>query len=78
MLAEGKTWHEIMAWPAELSNVLSSVETGGDTVSSPSSSSGHSDLSRISTYPPTPTNFRRQAMDGPQMTSDQKEKGEGN
>jgi hypothetical protein len=78
MLAEGKTWREIMAWPTGPSNVLPSVETGDDVVSSPSSSSGHSDRSGISTYPPTPTDFRRQAMDGPQMANDQKEKGDGN
>ena len=79
MLAEGKTWHGIMVWPAEPSNVLPLVEMSSDAVSSPfSSSSGHSDHSGPSTYPPTPNDFRREAMDGPQMTSDQKEKGEGN
>jgi hypothetical protein len=53
-----------MAWPADPSNILPSVKTGGDIVSSPSSSSEHSDGSGYSTYAPTPTNAWRQAMDG--------------
>ncbi|KAK0612946.1 hypothetical protein B0T17DRAFT_620320 [Bombardia bombarda] len=65
MLAAGKTWYEIMAWPPEPSNIMPSVETSGDVALSPSSSSEHSDGSGPSTYPPTPTDFRREAMDGP-------------
>jgi hypothetical protein len=59
-----------MAWPAEPSNIVPSVETGGDVALSPSSSSEHSDGSGPSTYPPTPTDFRRQAMDGPHGPGD--------
>jgi hypothetical protein len=66
MLAEGTTWHEIMAWPADRANVMPSVEMGSDAMSSPSTTSGRSDRTGYSTYPPTPTDFRRQAMDGPE------------
>ena len=68
MLAQGKTWQEIMAWPPDPSNDMPSVETGdgvdADAVRSPSTSSD--DNSMISTYPPTPTDFRREAKSGPQ------------
>lgn len=77
MLAEGKTWQEMMAWPVGPSDVLPSVEAGGDAVSSPSSSC-HSDRSGYSTYPPAPTDFRRQAMDGPQLTDEQRRMGKAN
>ncbi|KND86525.1 hypothetical protein TOPH_08827 [Tolypocladium ophioglossoides CBS 100239] len=60
-----------MAEPAEPSNILPTVETSGDVASSPSTSSEHSDGSGYSTYPPTPTDARRRAMDGPQRSEDQ-------
>ncbi|KJZ69992.1 hypothetical protein HIM_10619 [Hirsutella minnesotensis 3608] len=69
MLAEGKTWHDIMAKPVESLDTLPPVGTGAD-VSLPSSSE-HSDGSGYSTYPPTPSNARRQAIAGPQGPQDQ-------
>lgn len=66
LLAMGKTWPQIMAWPIEASDVMPSVETTAMFVSSPCGSSEHSAHSGISTYPPTPTDYRHKAMDGPQ------------
>lgn len=66
VLAQGKTWHEIMARAAEPRSTPPPVEAAGDVVSSPSAGSEHSDGSGYSTYPPTPTDARRQAISGPQ------------
>lgn len=62
MLAEGKTWHDIMAFPVNPSNIAPSIETGGHTIRSPSPSS---DGSGYNTYPPTPTETRIEARNGP-------------
>ncbi|KAL8941496.1 MAG: hypothetical protein Q9211_001801 [Gyalolechia sp. 1 TL-2023] len=42
LLAEGKTWHEVLASPASPSNALPSAETGMAIASAPSMSSQHS------------------------------------
>ncbi|KAK4129992.1 hypothetical protein BT67DRAFT_446102 [Trichocladium antarcticum] len=61
MLADGKSWHDILASPAEPSNIAPAFR-------SPSpSSDGETDLSGYDTYPPTPTHFRSQAMHGPRV-----------
>ncbi|KAJ9137662.1 hypothetical protein NKR23_g8951 [Pleurostoma richardsiae] len=75
MLAQGKTWQEIMAWPPQPSSIIPPTEmamseaTGADPVRSPSVSS---DDSMISTYPPTPSDCRREAKHGPQPIYPQK------
>ncbi|KXX75541.1 hypothetical protein MMYC01_203212 [Madurella mycetomatis] len=65
MLAEGKTWHDILALPAEPSDIAPSAEI---IFRSPSpSSDGSTDLSGYDTYPPTPTDLRSEAMYGPKV-----------
>ncbi|KAH9906989.1 hypothetical protein F4778DRAFT_607879 [Xylariomycetidae sp. FL2044] len=67
MLAEGKSWDDIMAWPPKPSEIMPSVETAVDPIASPSVSSEDTDSSNISTFPPTPTEFRIQARQGPPL-----------
>ena len=64
MLAEGKTWHDILAYLAEPSNVALLIEA--HTYRSPSpSSDGDTDLSGYNTLPPTPTDLREKVKRGP-------------
>ncbi|KAK2594580.1 hypothetical protein QQS21_007710 [Conoideocrella luteorostrata] len=66
MLAEGKTWHEIMAFPAEPPNVTTAPAIDGDGCISPSPCiKGDEDVGELSTCPPVPTTFRDQAWSGP-------------
>ncbi|ERS98555.1 hypothetical protein HMPREF1624_05340 [Sporothrix schenckii ATCC 58251] len=66
-LARGRTWDDIMAWPptaGQRTALPADAETSPAALPSPTSST-RSDNSRISTFPPTPTDVRRQAMGGP-------------
>ena len=71
ILSRGETWQEITAWPPRFSSPIQSFEADVNAISSPSSSE-HSDNSMISTFPPTPSDIRREVMVGLQPIYPQK------
>ncbi|KIH87766.1 hypothetical protein SPBR_04836 [Sporothrix brasiliensis 5110] len=70
-LTRGRTWDDIMAWlPTAEQRTALQVDKEASPAALPSpTSSTRSDSSRISTFPPTPTDARRQALDGPLLNT---------